>query len=489
MPQTELRRLAEPLLEHPPLDPSPISELRRRVQRRRLNMVSGVTALVVVLVTTATASIALLSSDEPENRVEARPSPTSGPTTTIPLPSGVTANAGALQGQPPVAFAAKRAVVVISDGRAVALPRSAGTCCVRFGRRNWLAYLRGQDLWVTQPDGGRRMRLARGVADFTWSSGGNYVIALMRSKRGSELRAFLPHPDAPNGRFFVTPIAPHRDAEQISAAVLAASEGFSFVASSRRTNGPPTLFVVDLGNFSRPVTKKIEYELPDVQAPYCIFLATPTGRGSGQLIWPDEQCSASATMDGLPLTYVASNGNTHDLGQTLLKDSWIAWAPDGRRLLAVTGGGRDQYLGRTLMLCEPEAGTCTPLNGGDISLVDPAWSPDGSRIAYVATDVTTGLFLPDQRSEQYDHRKLFMADADGNNPSWMNGAGTGIADPRWTDSNDLLYVRDGSLSLIDVRSGQGEVVAGPLGVDAAEIINAPYEPTHGSWSDFFAVGR
>jgi Tol biopolymer transport system component len=85
-----------------------------------------------------------------------------------------------------------------------------------------------------------------------------------------------------------------------------------------------------------------------------------------------------------------------------------AWSPDGRSIVfASTRCCANELSGGNYALCtmEPDGSNLRQLTPGSQSAVSPAWSPDGSRIAYVE--------FPALNSEQPDPWQVWVMNADG----------------------------------------------------------------------------
>jgi dipeptidyl aminopeptidase/acylaminoacyl peptidase len=201
------------------------------------------------------------------------------------------------------------------------------------------------------------------------------------------------------------------------------------------------------------------------EAPLSVPVSHPE-TGSGTLLagWsPNIEAIAlwTAPDDGGTLGVVSPRGgDVTPIAGTLVRRSWVQWSRNGDRLLVVEGTAREAGAVRVLLLCTGTA--CRPVAGGDVAVADPAWSRSGA-MAYVRTD----------------RRQLWVANREGDEARRLVGAGEGVAAPRWLpDGRHLVFARDGRVWLLDAAdggdAGAAVPVAGPLGRARA----APAAPTH-----------
>ncbi|AET67794.1 periplasmic component of the Tol biopolymer transport system [Desulfosporosinus orientis DSM 765] len=190
--------------------------------------------------------------------------------------------------------------------------------------------------------------------------------------------------------------------------------------------------------------------------------------GQGVLYWPDPAYSASLAADGLELQSLRwGESQPQVLPCGLAYRHWLSFFPDGR-LLMVAGGGRSLWSEKRLAVCETETGNTKilPNPAGSVA-TDPAPSPDGKQIAFVAAQnlgkETGGFKEPGQLAEWVATRRLWLENSDGSGAHPLKAAGGGIYQPSWSqDGSAILYIRDNSLWLVEVKSEKAQRIIGPF---------------------------
>ena len=141
------------------------------------------------------------------------------------------------------------------------------------------------------------------------------------------------------------------------------------------------------------------------------------------------------------------------IATTLVRDSWVQSSPDGSQLLVVRSDGRMVTDNREVDVCDAPTRCRALAPGHDVQTLDPAWSPDGKRVAFVREDhaSSTPPFVngaPDWTTK-YRSRKLWVANADGSDAHEITGAGGGVADPQYSPDGELDRLRPRRRALAD----------------------------------------
>lgn len=163
-------------------------------------------------------------------------------------------------------------------------------------------------------------------------------------------------------------------------------------------------------------------------------------------------------------------GHPQLLGTTLADSSLdqVAAASDGRlAIVAETRGpgmgGRLIWQDRRVEACGVEAAACTavPSPSSTVTL-DPAWSPDGTRLALVGAPYRASPGFPQNIvAAWYDAHQLWLYDPAGRSMRKLNADGAAV--PTWSpDGKSMLYVARDSIWLLPRLTGQPVRIAGPL---------------------------
>ena len=165
---------------------------------------------------------------------------------------------------------------------------------------------------------------------------------------------------------------------------------------------------------------------------------------------------------GWPLMVMNADGsNPRQLGAARYVPGHVAWSPDGRRLLAET------YAQSHLVSVDASTGAQL----GDLTPTGhnwaPAWSPDGTRIAWV--------------SQQGGRPEIWVMNADGTAPHALprvipETGGFGDGEPSWSpDGERIAFTRlTGASVIISVRlDGTDPKVMTPPGIQGREATWRP----------------
>jgi hypothetical protein len=140
---------------------------------------------------------------------------------------------------------------------------------------------------------------------------------------------------------------------------------------------------------------------------------------------------------------------------------------------------------RRLVVCTLAVAPCHLI--ADAAL-DPAWSSDGARVAFVHADEHPPADSSDWPAE-YARRALVVAAADGSDPRNVPDS-EGAASPTWLDDHRILFVHDGGLWVLDRTTGRLSELVHAIGRPGAVPPPEPYEATDltgYAWTNSFDV--
>jgi hypothetical protein len=247
-------------------------------------------------------------------------------------------------------------------------------------------------------DGGARLRGRLHIRDLT----GGKERPFLRDQSADVARVRSPRWLA-DGRVLFLRLGDPKAATPDVHVSIAAADGSGFVDLPEASGGQPPSRVSELS--------------PTADGKGYFYAATPDGAGSGEL--------HVAALDGSSDRIVATAG-TRDFSE-------LVASSDGKHLAVVRGDGSESFNPRHLFILDTDGKVLKDVGPGQ----HPAWSPDGSRLAFDAPAGKGSGGLP--------LSKVATVDADGGRPLDAGKPHAYISETAllWSSVGKILFVYEG----------------------------------------------
>lgn len=199
------------------------------------------------------------------------------------------------------------------------------------------------------------------------------------------------------------------------------------------------------------------------------YLIDPAGwwRGQGIGFWALAD-SASLSADQVPFYLISGPGaSARLLGYTLSGGTGSSVAAAGGRLAIADkppgSGGRVVWQSSRVEVCGGTAAPCSVIASPRSGVtLDPAWSPDGTMLAFVRAPSRESPAFPQRVvAAWYSAHQLWLYSPASRSLRRLNADGASA--PAWSaDGRSLLYIAGNGIWLLPRLSGRPARVAGPL---------------------------
>jgi hypothetical protein len=309
----------------------------------------------------------------------------------------------------------------------------------------------GLDIYSSAPDGSDLLRLTSSPGDevrAALSPDGQYVA--YQKYVGDYVQIFTVRTNGDSAPVQLTFGESNNEGPQFS------PNGRSIAFASNRSGNWDIYRVAAAGGTPLRITFDAADDVSPSWSPDGLRIAFDSTRGEGgdRNIWTIN-AKGSGTVENPPLVQLTSN---------IALDSDPAWSPDGTTIAFASSRGNNQMQVYTMSstLGDSPLGTVTPITLGPEYSADPAWSPDGQHLTFARANGFTISF------------EVWVADADGGNQRDVTDTGGRNAFPSWGGAAPVA----GGATSADI-SISGPETSRP-GAAAARLSDIPLDAVRGA---------